>query len=139
MAPNHSFDLNTLKALKQCGFTAVTDGISLYPFRLEGLVFIPQQLWRPRWMPHGVITICLHTNDMRAKHVKALRTFLRRPFHFTSFSKEAQRDASTYYELPLNHAFRMMYAGMRRLAKQRPITLPSTAPSHRYLERGSSA
>jgi uncharacterized membrane protein YbhN (UPF0104 family) len=119
MAPNHSFDHNTLKALQLCGFTALTDGVSLTPFTTNGLVFIPQQLWRPQWMPYGVITICLHTNEMKTTHVKALRAFLRRPFTFSTFSEEVHRSHLTQRTLPgANGAFRFLYAGARRLKKR---------------------
>lgn len=123
MAPNHSFDHNTLRALQLCGFTALTDGVSLTPFKLGGLLCIPQQLWRPQWMPFGVITICLHTDEMNAMHVKALRTFLRRPFTFTTFSDEVKLGNSIQQSPTLiNGAFRMLYAGVRRLKKRRVRT-----------------
>ena len=60
MAPNHSLDRTTLRALADSGFTALTDGISLFPFKEEGIVCIPQQLWKPIRLPTGIITICLH-------------------------------------------------------------------------------
>lgn len=62
MAPCHTFDPVTLKVLRDLGFRRITDGISLYPFRHKGLVFIPQQLWQPRWFPVGILTVCIHSN-----------------------------------------------------------------------------
>ncbi|MDE5909983.1 MAG: DUF2334 domain-containing protein [Lachnospiraceae bacterium] len=41
MAPAHSYDRNTLKALKETGFTAVTDGFGNYPYLWRGLKFYP--------------------------------------------------------------------------------------------------
>ena len=41
MAPAHSYDRNTLKALKENGFTAVTDGFGKRPYRQYGLDFYP--------------------------------------------------------------------------------------------------
>ncbi len=129
MAPNHSFDDNTLKALRLCGFTALTDGVALTPFTTNGLIFIPQQLWRPQWMPYGVITICLHTNEMKPHHVKALRTFLRRPFAFSAFSEEVHLSRSSQRPLPgANGAFRLLYAGARQL-KKRAKHLPAANSS----------
>jgi predicted deacetylase len=87
MAPNHSFDKTTLRALVDVGFTAVSDGVSLFPFRSCGLVFVPQQVWRPRWMPCGVQTICLHSNTITPSEIKELRLFIRRPYAFPGFSE----------------------------------------------------
>jgi predicted deacetylase len=86
MAPNHSYDRHTLKALIENGFTSLSDGVALFPYRSNGLLFVPQTSWRPRWMPLGVHTICLHTNSITPAEVKRLRTFLRRPLNFTRFS-----------------------------------------------------
>lgn len=89
MAPNHSYDANTLRALRDNGFTAVSDGVALFPYSAHGLVFVPQTSWQPRWMPLGVHTICLHTNTITPAHIKQLRVFLRRPFRFARFSETA--------------------------------------------------
>lgn len=109
MAPNHSFDTNTLQALRDCNFTAVTDGISLFPFEDHGLIFVPQQTWRPRWMPCGVQTICLHTNDISPHDVKRLRLFLRRPYTFSRFSDEVKSFSLTTGRALCNGAFRSAY------------------------------
>jgi len=60
MAPSHSYDKNTLKALYNLKFKSVTDGIALYPYIKDKLIFIPQQMWSPRYFPFGIMTICLH-------------------------------------------------------------------------------
>jgi|GEM_PF-374324 len=91
MAPNHSYDRNTLKALRENKFTAVSDGVALFPYRSDGLIFIPQTSWRPRWMPLGVHTICIHTNSITPSEVKRLRIFMRRPLNFTRFSEVVSR------------------------------------------------
>lgn len=77
MAPAHSFDNITCTALKDLGFEYITDGIALYPYRKDGLTCIPQQLWRPRAMPFGTWTICLHTNTMSIKDIQNVITFMK--------------------------------------------------------------
>lgn len=62
MAPGHSFDQNTLRALKALKFKALTDGIGLYPAEKEGILHVPQQAWGPSKSRMGVKTICLHLN-----------------------------------------------------------------------------
>lgn len=113
MPPNHSFDLNTLRALKTCGFSALSDGIALFPFRRAGITCVPQQLWKPAWLPCGVMTICLHTNEMDAHDVKLIRSFLRSRPQLTSFSREAQQAPGTLAHRAANASFNLAYSGAR--------------------------
>lgn len=63
VAPAHSFDRTTLRALCGLGIRRVSDGFSLYPYvDPSGMVWIPQQLWRFRKMPFGLWTVCFHVN-----------------------------------------------------------------------------
>lgn len=45
MAPAHTYDLNTLRALKSCGFAGLTDGFGSRPYVYEDLLFYPIS-WR---------------------------------------------------------------------------------------------
>ena len=77
MAPAHSFDLNTLKALKYyTDIEYITDGFSIFPFTKFGFKWIPQQLWRFRKFPFGVWTICLHPNVMSLNDLDSLKDVL---------------------------------------------------------------
>lgn len=65
VAPAHTFDKNTLLALKaETDIKIISDGIAFYPFVEDGFIWIPQQLWNVKKMPFGVWTICLHPNSM---------------------------------------------------------------------------
>lgn len=67
ISPAHGLDLNTLLAIRNnTSIDIISDGFSFRSFRKYGFNWIPQQLWRPRKMPFGVWTICLHPNDMRS-------------------------------------------------------------------------
>ncbi|WP_214073670.1 DUF2334 domain-containing protein [Mucilaginibacter sp. dw_454] len=73
VAPAHSFDENTLEALRlETSITTVSDGISLLPYRDKGFNWVPQQLWRFKKMPFGIFTICLHPAVMKPKDFDAL-------------------------------------------------------------------
>ena len=39
-SPNHTYDLNTFKALKECGIKNLIDGYGLFPFNQFDLIFI---------------------------------------------------------------------------------------------------
>lgn len=77
VAPSHSFDLDTLKALREkSAIRTVSDGLALHPFTQYGFDWIPQQLWRFRTMPFGTWTFCLHPNTMKEKDLQNLDDFL---------------------------------------------------------------
>jgi predicted deacetylase len=73
IAPGHSFDRNTLIALKrETEIRLISDGIALKCFVHDGFHWIPQQLWRFRRMPFGTYTICLHPNNMSERSFERL-------------------------------------------------------------------
>lgn len=75
IAPGHSFDANTLRALEEIGIQYLSDGFSLYPYQdSSGMMWVPQQLWHFRRMPFGVWTVCLHVNSWRAAEVDRFKS-----------------------------------------------------------------
>jgi hypothetical protein len=77
VAPAHSFDKNTLTALKQVtDIKCISDGFFLNPVRKNGLNWIPQQLWIPEEKPGGVWTICYHPETLSGSDVSLLDSFL---------------------------------------------------------------
>ena len=69
MAPAHSFDRNTLKALKKNGFSYMTDGFGKKPFVRSGLVFLPIAIKQSDCYKEteGYTTLVYHTNTMEEK------------------------------------------------------------------------
>lgn len=76
VAPSHSFDKNTLKALSSTPITIISDGIALKAFEEFDFYWIPQQLWRFRKMPFGTWTGCFHPNDMVEQEFNQLEQFI---------------------------------------------------------------
>jgi len=62
MAPGHTFDENTLKALVANGIFSITDGYTNVPYIREGVVFYPCTLSDAK-VPNGVDTVCIHLNN----------------------------------------------------------------------------
>ncbi len=75
MAPGHTYDRNTLKALKELGFMSVTDGYSSSLYRYKGLIFIPCTLSKQK-MPKNVDTVCLHINGMARAEFEELDRYI---------------------------------------------------------------
>lgn len=76
VAPGHSFDKNTVKALKENSFNYISDGIALYPFKKWDLVWLPQVLWRPRKIWFGQITVTLHINTEEQSDLNEIEEFI---------------------------------------------------------------
>jgi Uncharacterized protein conserved in bacteria (DUF2334) len=72
MAPSHSFDRETERALRETKFRAVTDGLALYPFLRDGLPFVPQVFSVPPPMLFGVFTFLVHPNTLDESGLTAL-------------------------------------------------------------------
>ena len=63
IAPSHSLDNNTLKALKDA-VSIISDGHTNYPYRYKGFLWIPCQLWgRIIYKQKGLYTVCIHPNN----------------------------------------------------------------------------
>ena len=78
IAPSHTFDKYTLKALKELTtIDIISDGIALFPFKKYGFKWIPQQLWKFRKMPFGVWTSCFHPNTMTDIEFNNLEDFIK--------------------------------------------------------------
>lgn len=78
-APSHTFDENTLEALKQeSSIRIVSDTIAFYPYKMDGLVFVPQQFGHCIALPFGVWTFCFHPNTMSNKEFVDMELFLKK-------------------------------------------------------------
>jgi hypothetical protein len=77
-APSHTFDVNTLEALRQeTDIRIISDTIGRYPYQKNDFVFIPQISGHCSKMPiAGIYTFCFHPNTMKENSFMALEKFL---------------------------------------------------------------
>ncbi len=68
MAPAHSYDRDTLKALKKLGFSRLTDGFGSRPYTRRGMTFYPISYRQGSVLKNdrgsGYTTFVVHTNTM---------------------------------------------------------------------------
>lgn len=76
MAPGHTYDENTVKALKELGFSTITDGLYTQCYEYEGIVCVPCRLSSYSKVS-GLDTICLHTNLMDDEDCVELEEFIK--------------------------------------------------------------
>ncbi|MCM1251751.1 MAG: DUF2334 domain-containing protein [Clostridium sp.] len=72
MAPAHSYDKNTLRALRELGFTKMTDGFGKRPYQEYGLTFYPIsfRLAGSLKAKSGVTTMVIHANTVTEEDKK---------------------------------------------------------------------
>jgi predicted deacetylase len=75
-APNHTYDLNTLKALKECGIKIVIDGYGLFPYHKFGLLFIPQLFYKEVLLPFGIQSTQIHINYWDNEYLQNFENFI---------------------------------------------------------------
>ena len=80
MAPSHSFDNKTIKALKKNGFSKITDGFGRAPYKRSGLTFYPLSPHKGRTLSDkrdGITTFVYHTNTMDEKEFSDFEKLLK--------------------------------------------------------------
>ena len=76
-APSHTFDENTLIALREeSDINVISDTIANDVYYDKGFYFVPQQSGRVRNLPFKIVTFCYHPNVMEEKDFKILNKFL---------------------------------------------------------------
>ena len=76
-APSHTFDLNTLRALKEeTKIRIISDTVANDIYSKDGFFFLPQQSGRVRKLPLKFVTFCYHPNIMSDADFDELEDFL---------------------------------------------------------------
>lgn len=122
MAPFHSFDINTLLALKKLNFHTILDGISLFPYQENGLKFIPQISSKPlpMWLP-GLSQLCIHINTISEREIEILLDFIDKNHHLFISLKEVK--IINKFELKIEKIFIFVFIKLFRLIKESILLL----------------
>jgi len=76
-APNHTFDKNTLLALKKFGIKKVIDGYGLMPYEENEITFIPQLFYKNFTLPFGIQTLQIHLNYFKNEDFNDFEKFIK--------------------------------------------------------------
>lgn len=78
-APSHTFDENTLQALKdKTEIRVISDTIAFDIYKKDDFWFIPQQSGRARKLPFKIVTFCYHPNTMKEEDYNRLDVFIKK-------------------------------------------------------------
>lgn len=76
-APSHTFDHNTLEALKQeSAIRIISDTAANSIYKYRDFWFVPQQSGRARRLPFQISTFCYHPNNMQEQDFVKLEKFI---------------------------------------------------------------
>lgn len=77
-APNHTFDLNTIKALNDLKIVNfISDGYAIYPYNYKDMLFFPSVFDTPHnILPFGIWTFVYHPNNMNEHDFQYLENFI---------------------------------------------------------------
>jgi hypothetical protein len=118
MAPSHSIDESTLAALSDLGFTAITDGYGIFPYRMGALIAVPQLFSKPLHFGLGTYTICLHTNSMKeAQFSQLAQVIARHSAKFTTFPIACQANREGMVAQGARHLTAISLKAMRALRR----------------------
>ena len=78
-APSHTFDDNTIVALKaKSNIQFISDTIANKPYVRDDMIYVPQQSGRVRSLPFSTVTFCYHPNTMTDKMFDELEQFIQK-------------------------------------------------------------
>ncbi|MBB6631973.1 DUF2334 domain-containing protein [Clostridium algidicarnis] len=77
-APSHTFDMNTLEALRtESDIRIISDTIASDIYKMGEFYFIPQQSGHVQSLPFRITTFCYHPNNMSENDFKILENFIK--------------------------------------------------------------
>jgi Predicted deacetylase len=120
MAPAHSFDYTTIKALEDNGIYNITDGLAVYPYKQKGCVFVPQTGVQLKVEGLGYSTICIHVNEWSDDRFEKLDQFLSTHRDCIISYSEALRDykeGNRIYWRAINLFYYIYFISRRRLSR----------------------
>jgi predicted deacetylase len=79
-APNHIYDENTIKALKESEIKIVIDGYGLFPYYENEILFVPQLFYREIFLPFGIQSTQIHLNEWDNNKFKRFEIFIQKNY-----------------------------------------------------------
>ena len=107
-APSHTFDINTLIALKKTtNINIISDTIANDIYYENDFYFIPVQSGRVRKLPFKTVTFCYHPNEMSNKDFEELEVFINKNINkFTKIElEELHKRKKNSYDKLLNYIY----------------------------------
>jgi len=115
-APNHTYDLNTLEALKELNIRIVIDGYGLKPYLKDDVKFIPQLFYKLFFLPFGIQSTQIHLNNWEDKDFNNFERFIKKNFvDIINFDEAISYDSSGIIDSLLNFSIKQILLMKRKI------------------------
>jgi predicted deacetylase len=115
-APSHTYDLNTLIALKsETPIRIISDSVANDSYCENGFYFIPQQIGHARKLPFRIVTFCLHPNIMSEEDFEKMERFFKK--NKKAIGKVGDIILKDKAKSPLDNLLSNMYFLMRKVIR----------------------
>ena len=115
-APNHTYDLNTLEALKELNIKIVIDGYGLKPYLKDDVKFIPQLFYKLFFLPFGIQSTQIHLNSWEDKDFNNFERFIKKNFvDIINFDDAISYDSSGIIDSLLNFSIKQILLMKRKI------------------------
>ena len=118
IAPAHTFDYNTVKALKEeTNIAIISDSIALFPYKHKGFIWIPVQIANFIKVPFGYWTVCIHPNEFTDKDFDKLEKKIQQ-FHKQIISINEVKAYEGIHIKVMNYLFKITFNLMIRYKRK---------------------
>jgi len=115
-APNHTYDLNTLEALKELNIKIVIDGYGLKPYLKDDVKFIPQLFYKLFFLPFGIQSTQIHLNNWEDKDFNNFERFIKKNFvDIINFDEAISFDSNRIIDSLLNFSIKKILLMKRKI------------------------
>lgn len=112
-APGHTFDENTVEALKnESSIRVISDTIARDVYCKDDITYIPVQSGQMRKLPFRTVTYCLHPNTTDVKEFRAIEKFLKD--NYAGFCKTDELFGTVRKYDPVDYLLKKLYFMRRR-------------------------
>lgn len=117
VAPAHSFDETTLRALTDVGLNIISDGFYMRPVKYMDKIWIPQQLWKFRGFRSGTWTVCFHVNGIKKFEVEEIcSNFIKHSNSIVSLDDVIKNNSLNSLSIS-DHIFSLVWRGLIKLRR----------------------
>lgn len=117
-APNHTYDLNTFKALKKNKIFEIVDGYGLFPYKEFGIKFIPQLFYNNILLPFGLNCTQIHLNKWTSNEYNKFKVFINKnQKNIINYDEALNKINNSFKNKFLNLLIKFFLINFRRLKK----------------------